>query len=376
MLARLRYIENNVIGLIILLIILLNLRFKEKGAKSDEKLFLALIVSNIMIMVLNISINILDGTTGFLLRETNIVLTTFYFILNPIPYLVWSLYVDYYIYKSARRLKIILPRLIIPAAISIIISIFSVFNKGVFYINQDNIYSRGSLFTVNALLYYSYFVYTSIKIMSNKRNLRQKDYYSLLIFAVPPAISGLLQITYFGRSYIWLSISISSLIVFISIQNNELTKDYLTGLYNRRQLDIYLENSIRNISGNEKLFMIMIDINDFKEINDKYGHIEGDQALKHTADILVESFRSEDFISRYAGDEFVVLLKLEEDICEEAIIDRLKENFDKFNEKSKTAYNIEISLGYDIYNSQFNMNANEFIMCTDQLMYQDKKNKL
>ncbi len=372
MLQGLSYIENNVIGLIILSIIFASMRSKHKRPKCDERLFLLFITSTSLIMVLNIIINIMDGKNGYMLRGTNIFLTTIYLILNPVPYLAWSLYVDFYIHRSIKRLKEITPTLMLPAVLSFILCILSIYNKGVFYIDDNNTYKRGHLFIINASLYYSYFIYTYIKIIRNRKNVRKKDYYSLLVFAIPPVTAGLLQTKYFGKSFIWLGVSISALIIFINIQNNEINKDYLTGLYNRRQLDAYLKNCLRELRIDELILMIMMDINFFKDINDTYGHIEGDEALRHTAEILGESFRCDDFISRYAGDEFVVIIKLDNKEQTPVIIDRLRKKFEEFNKSDVTPYDITVSVGYDIYNPKLNMSDDEFIRHTDKLMYEDK----
>lgn len=373
MLHKFTYIENNIIGLIISAVIFINIRHKRKRAKFDDKLFITLIISNSLIMILNIIINIMDGYIGLLFREVNVLLTTIYFMLNSIPYLTWALYVDYYIHKDIKRIKNIFPLVALPAFISIILSISSVFNGAIFFIDQNNIYNRGELFTLNSTIYYFYFIYSYVKIIVNRKSLRKKDYYSLFIFAIAPALAGIVQIYNFGRSYIWLSISMSTLIIFIDIQNNEISRDYLTGLYNRRQLDKYLKGAIREIRESESLLLIMMDINDFKDINDIYGHIEGDRALKKIAEILIESFRTDDFISRYAGDEFMAILKLEKGESAKPIIRRIRKNFNEFNERRITAYDLELSIGYDIYKPELKMSPDDFIKHVDSLMYQDKK---
>lgn len=86
-------------------------------------------------------------------------------------------------------------------------------------------------------------------------------------------------------------------------------KDDLTGLYNRRYLYQYLSKDVEWKSEQPKTFsMIMMDLDSFKAVNDTYGHLEGDRVLKQTAEILLESFRDQDIVTRYAGDEFTVIL--------------------------------------------------------------------
>lgn len=100
----------------------------------------------------------------------------------------------------------------------------------------------------------------------NKDNIKKKDYYSLLLFGLIPAVLGIIQIINIGNYFLWLGVSISILLIHLNIQNSKIREDHLTGIYNRRQLDIYLNNSIKELDKNEVLFMMMIDIDDFKEI--------------------------------------------------------------------------------------------------------------
>ncbi len=316
--------------------------------------------------------NIINGEKALLLRELNISLTTIYFILNPMPYMLWSLYIDFYIHKSIRRVRKLVKIIAISSIISIILCIFSLFNKGVFYIDENNFYRRGHLFLLNAVFYYLYYIIVYGQLIYERKNIRKGDLLSILSFGILPAIAGVIQTLNTNKAHIWLAISFSCLIIYLNIQNSEINQDYLTGLYNRRQLDMYLRNSIKNYNGKESLLLIMIDIDFFKEINDFYGHMEGDSALKYTADILVDSFRSEDFISRYGGDEFVIIVKYCKGNCSESIVNRLKANFQEFNKLGLKPYEMNISIGWGIYDLDLNMTADEFIMHVDQLMYKDK----
>ncbi|WP_414840380.1 GGDEF domain-containing protein [Carnobacterium sp. TMP28] len=357
----------------ILLAIFMNIKSHHNKMKFDKKLYLILIISTATIMIVDIIMSYANGKTDFFFREINSTATIIYFILNPLPYIAWSLYVDFYIYKDIKRSKKIRLLVVIPAIISIYLCILSIYNKKIFYIDQDNLYQRGELFWLNAALYYSYSVGTYAQIISKRKNIRKKDYYSLLTFAVVPVMAGILQTIDTSKSYLWLGISISALIIFLNIQNGEISEDYLTGVYNRRQLDLYLKNSIRELKKDELLGMIMIDLNDFKEINDTYGHIEGDQALKYTANILIDSFRTGDFISRYAGDEFVVVMKLESKKDKDECINHLRENLKEFNQTRTTPYKISFGLGYATYRPDLKMTADEFIIHTDKRMYRDKQ---
>jgi diguanylate cyclase (GGDEF)-like protein/PAS domain S-box-containing protein len=87
------------------------------------------------------------------------------------------------------------------------------------------------------------------------------------------------------------------------------TKDPLTGLYNRRYLQEMLDREIRRaIRSEQHLGILMLDLDHFKKFNDMYGHEAGDAVLRETAAFLVRSVRVEDFVCRYGGEEFVVVL--------------------------------------------------------------------
>ena len=85
--------------------------------------------------------------------------------------------------------------------------------------------------------------------------------------------------------------------------------DYLTGTLNRRHLNKVGEQELsRARRYRRSLSLIMLDIDEFKEINDRFGHKAGDLALQQTAKTLQDSLRSPDYLGRYGGDEFVMIL--------------------------------------------------------------------
>lgn len=303
-----------------------------KKTKFDDQLFYIMVLSTALIMITDIFRITLNGWTRPLLREIHIIVTSIHFILSSIPFMAWSIYVDFYIHKNIKQTKKRIPTFAIPAIISIILSVLSLSNKGIFFIDANNIYHRGTLHLANVAVYMLYFIGTYTQMVMNKKDIRRKDYYTLLLFGVVPVLLGMIQLIDTSKSFVWLGISISALLIYLNIQNSQINEDYLTGLYNRRQLDQYLQRAIREITHKELLLMIMMDIDRFKEINDTYGHIEGDKALKHTADLLNTTFRSDDFISRYAGDEFVIIAKINDRCFADKLVLRLQENFADFNE--------------------------------------------
>jgi len=151
--------------------------------------------------------------------------------------------------------------------------------------------------------------------------------------------------------------------------------DHLTGLYNRHGFfslaQHYIKLSHRNGTG---LLLLYCDLDDLKGINDTYGHQVGDKVLKEIASILKETFRESDIISRYGGDEFVILALDVNEGSKRILLDRLRENIDIRNKYNKD-YKISLSIGAAIYDRSIHKCIEDLISEADKQMYIDKWNK-
>lgn len=93
-------------------------------------------------------------------------------------------------------------------------------------------------------------------------------------------------------------------------------KDPLTNTYNRRTIDQSFQKlSLRCQKDNKRLGVMVIDLDNFKEVNDRFGHLEGDRLLQYVSFVLKKIMKKEDFIARWGGDEFLLLIpNIKEDI--------------------------------------------------------------
>ncbi|MBA7648366.1 hypothetical protein ES703_56152 [subsurface metagenome] len=95
----------------------------------------------------------------------------------------------------------------------------------------------------------------------------------------------------------------------ISLLYEAAIRDEKTGLYNSKFFETILDMEIEKVKrGQEKLSLFIIDIDFFKKINDKYGHLKADELLIRLAEVLTKQFRKSDIISRFGGEEFFILL--------------------------------------------------------------------
>jgi len=147
--------------------------------------------------------------------------------------------------------------------------------------------------------------------------------------------------------------------------------DPLTGLYNRRALESFGLKEIERAKRGQSFSLIVLDVDYFKSINDTFGHLAGDKALKKVADFLKQTCRSSDLIFRYGGDEFLIIAPTLE---ANRIVQRIKEKLlsARLDENGKV---IALSLSYGIASSTEVVSFEDWIRKADIEMYKCKNSK-
>ena len=144
--------------------------------------------------------------------------------------------------------------------------------------------------------------------------------------------------------------------------------DDLTGLYNRRGLFALGEHTMRSARRHKTgLNVLFLDMDGLKNINDRFGHCEGDQALRDIAAVLRGTIRESDVVARAGGDEFVVLVEDEPRAAEE-LTQRLGRRIAAMNAKGERRYKLEVSLGIAFWPPDQKATLQELIERADQRM--------
>jgi diguanylate cyclase (GGDEF)-like protein len=150
-------------------------------------------------------------------------------------------------------------------------------------------------------------------------------------------------------------------------------KDALTNTYNRKSLYSILKKELALVKQHGiSSSLVFIDLDNFKRINDKYGHQEGDRILKKISTIFLNVIREEDYICRFGGDEFIFILSdCKKDNALE-IISRIKQKMNKnLNNKD---ISLDFSYGIKEIDPNTKLGPNEIIEQADNLMYKNKNN--
>ncbi len=148
--------------------------------------------------------------------------------------------------------------------------------------------------------------------------------------------------------------------------------DSLTGLFNRQYvLDHFQQDMALYKRYKAAVCMMMLDIDNFKKLNDTYGHIEGDAALIRCSRAIKRSIRTVDIIGRYGGEEFLVILPLTEIKGAVAVADRIRSSMTNTGNETLSVPPMTISIGVAQYNGE---DEKIFLRIVDDLLYNAKKN--
>ena len=252
--------------------------------------------------------------------------------------------------------------------VAIVLLVINIFYPLVFSVS-DGRYQRGFayiIFLIFAAFYILDSLYLYVKRVKKNGSLKL---FPVHIFLIPVILGVVIQAFFVEIAITWTSIAISVAGIMTALKNEIIFTDCLTGLYNR----VYLEFLHKRACNKKDCWVsgIMIDLNGFKQINDNYGHAEGDLALCIVADLLRKSFSEYGVVTRYAGDEFVIMLNTTDDQLIQKIIKSAKKNFVTENEKNDKPYQLSASMGYAITNLS-NETIDDFMNRIDEQMYQDK----
>lgn len=256
----------------------------------------------------------------------------------------------------------------IPAIINALCALVSPMTKWIFYVSSNNEYFRGEYYYIYIFAFVFSVFYSWGRKMFKVSQLPSYFYKRILLssFILFPCLS--MQVFFPDLHISYMIITIHLLLYYgFSSQIASLT-DGLTGLLNRTAFNNFILNI--DIKKKQKLAIVVVDVDDFKRLNDEYGHLCGDMYLKDIANILKEVFNRRIF--RIGGDEFVVFMKVShiEQISHLLhTLDSKIENRRQLNSDFPT-----LSYGYDLYES--GMQVYDVFNNADLHMYKHKNSKI
>ena len=307
-----------------------------------------------------------------------IFLKSVYFFSTALMCYFWFVYFEYMqesdFVKSRSRVRVA-SILVWIMAIMLVINIKAGF---FFYIDGDGIYQRRPWFILQYILSYAYVIFTCtrafIGIFDRKKFAKRRLLIELALFPVVPAIAGIIQFVKPEIPLACVSLSLATLILYLEWIDQVISLDPLTKLNNRKRFVYFYDQWQVTHDEKEDLYLMMIDANKFKSINDTYGHAAGDMALVRIAEALNRSCRfagKRSHIARYGGDEFAVFVCGADSETMEQLKARISSCLKELNETDKAPYELSVSMGYSKVKAR--QPLKEVIEEADKNLYEDKE---
>lgn len=363
-------IQMNIFMGILLSFIAAHACFKLDRKEQVHRFFLSLIFLTIFILLLEILSVLLNSSEFIRYITIHKMVDTLGFTLTPLV----PICVVLYVYKRTHKFnKITINQFIwlgFPFIVNSILSLGSYSFNWIFSISGENIYQRGPLFLVSPMTSYFYYMINLLLLYKNRGKISREELLILSLLTVIPALLSIFQLYYFVYLTIWNSVAIAVVTNYVFLVHSQTKIDSLTGLGNRIAYNDHI--AILGRKSNVVLAVINIDLDEFKSINDTYGHHEGDQVLKVFARQLENVFEENGVSIRLGGDEFMVLVYENQREILEKHIKTLNHNIKEYNETSNLPYGIKFSYGMAILDHTYH-SVQELIQHSDKLMYEAKK---
>ena len=356
---------TNCIGMFLALTVLSISSMDRRGKDMDSRLLTALLLTSFSCCLMEMISFLVDGYPFAICRVMVWVSNTWIFLGNPLFSMLWLLYVDYHLYRKEKRLTTVYRPHMILLAISWVAVLGNLFGHYLFRVDEQNAYCRlpgGYLLYVVTFLMIGNSIYV---VHRYKRNHRTEIFFPIWIFLTPVLIGIVLQSLFYGLSLAWCCTSMGLAALYMSTQTELAFRDPLTGLYNRHYLDRVL-NTWSDHSG------IMIDMDFFKEINDRFGHSVGDEALRGTANLVREASPDDSIAIRFAGDEFILLLTTNREEVIREVEKDIRKAVEAYNQSSERPYTISLSMGHAVFDTK---DKDAFMEAIDNAMYVEKRTK-
>ncbi|WP_022760609.1 GGDEF domain-containing protein [Butyrivibrio sp. AD3002] len=359
--------SSNIVGLLVMAVILLSRGWRIQNKNSESLILLVMIFSVISGCIVDPLVFYFDGKPGTFVRIFLYIGNSFLFFLNAVIGPAYITIIVRHINESQScRQRLIVYSLCLSEILLLLINLFKPL---VFLIDENNCYRRLSFYGVYIIVEAFFLLYGLYEYFAAKRRGRILSFFPTWQFLVPIAVGMLVQTALYGVSLIWPCVGVSVCCIALSLQNENIYLDKLTGAFNR----FYL-NEIVNAAKKrgEKLSALMLDMNGFKQINDNYSHTEGDNALIAMADILNQVVMNNGVVIRFAGDEFIVIL---DKTATHSIVDYkefIADAIEDYNDASKKPYKLSAAIGGDIIDLSTDENI-DLISEIDKHMYADKE---
>ena len=349
-----------------------NRSVSERWMIAQFAFFMISFAANLLVALANIFLE-----NSAVLVYTLKALKSLYFITMALGVACWCGYGEAEVRNEKSKKRLPMWVITLPSFIPVGMVVLNLFTQNLFFIDPlDGSYHRRQMFHVYMLFLFvmTFVVCVRLLIAADKQMDPVKKNHLRITSIFPLCILAAWMGCFAGESVpvICVSIMFALLGTFMAANGLQVSVDKLTQVNNRQNLISFL--NYRIINHTEKVFLLMIDVDYFKKINDTYGHLEGDRALVFVASTLKKAcvnLKKRPYIARYGGDEFTIVLEGNRHEAAE-LVNNIRTLL-KQDKPEDTAYEITLSIGVTEYES--GMTAKDLIASADEKMYAIKETR-
>lgn len=302
-----------------------------------------------------------------------ILLYTALYAVAPVLALFWLQLVRWWVLPEVQRSPLTHVLTLVPATCGVILALVTPFFGGIFTVDAGSMYHRGPLFPLAIATVYVYFCAGLVQMVRYRRNTVREDALPLFVFGSFSLLGGIGQALLFHSQLMWSSAAFSMVIVYSFLQQRMVHLDQMTGTWTRSSVEQYL-NERRERPGDAGFGVILFDMDELKQVNDRFGHLEGDRALRQAVQLIRVVVSKLDVIARFGGDEFLIVIDCREQAELDHLVQRIQACFAEYNRQSGLAYRLDCSIGAAMYDAGYT-SIEQFLNHVDNLMYEQKRRK-
>ena len=374
------YIETNLIAIIMAIVLFVQQRRISSKNETSQIILSLMIIFMMVFSISDIFAYVSRGNSLVGVHISNMV----YFLMMCFGSYTWFMYIavkmEYF--KDVKKLLLYTGTPMVLLTIAILLNPVHGF---FFTVDASNLYQRGTGLYITWVVEWGYMISATvmniIAAAKERRDYKRSEYIGYVFFVLPVLLAAAIQMVFYGTTITQVGFMLALFMAYINRASHQSQKDGLTGLNNKNAFLSY-RDSLVNRGREASLTLLIMDADDFKSINDKHGHLKGDQALKDIANVLEASVKEITHkrlaLYRYAGDEFVIVgNNLEEDdisLLRTSIDSHLVEANASNKEKGEQ-YKLSLSLGASTRTCSSESEFDQLLVEADENMYTVKSKK-
>ena len=233
------------------------------------------------------------------------IVTSVYFVLTPLMGLTYFLYTVSVIYRDIDQARKVIGIGLIPGALYTVLILVNPVTRNIFDINLQEGYSRGSWVITTYLVFYIYCLASIVVTIYNRKKIESEIYWILAAFPILAVLVIFVQQRYPDVILSGSAATCALLIIYLHLQNKQISLDYLTNVPNRQELLNMIGLTIKK-TPDKKFYLLVVSLRDFRQINNTCGQQKGDMFLKEVSQFLCRIGPAGN-VYRFSGDEFALL---------------------------------------------------------------------